>query len=181
MVLTSGDQLFQKLRVGDENAMHEIFTLYYPSVFFTIKRMLNNQSASEDIAQEVFIDLWNKREQISIVSNFESYLRRMAVNKTLNYIRSQKNNVFHEDLDNIQDLSFIDLEGSDGYKELEELIHQTIDKLPVQCKLIFVLSRFEDYSNKMIAEQLGISVKTVENQMTKAIKFIRTVIEIYKR
>lgn len=181
MVLTSSDVLFQKLVEGNENAMREIYHSFYASVYYSVNRMITDNSISEDLTQEVFIDLWVKRNQITVVKNFESYLRKMAVNKTLNYLRSKKNMIFHENADQLQDVGSNEFADGESFKELEELVHEAIDNLPPQCRLIFVLSRFEDFTNKMIAEHLGISVKTVENQMTKAIRTLKSVVEIHKR
>lgn len=181
MVLKISEILFGKLREGDQSAMKEIFTVYYTSVYHTIHRMINNHTTAEDIAQEVFIDLWTKREQLQINSNIEAYLRKMAVNKTLNHLRSIKNSIFHDDADDVHSTESFDPFVDESFHDLEETIHKCIDSMPTQRKLIFVLSRFEDYTNKMIADHLGLSIKTVENQMTKALKTLRHTIEYYKR
>jgi RNA polymerase sigma-70 factor (ECF subfamily) len=180
MVLTSSEILLSRLRNGDENAMREIFNTYYQAVFYSINRMLSNFAASEDLTQEVFLDIWLKREKLIITSSFQSYLQKMAINKTLNYLRSQKNQIFDKDISTLEDQYAEVVFQDNEIHELEEIMHQTIDNLPPQCKLIFVLSRFEDYSNKMIAEELNISIKTVENQMTKAIKILRLAIIKFK-
>ncbi len=180
MVELEGENLLKRIRQGDHTAMRELFMGHYDQVFLTVRRMVNDISTADDISQEVFIDIWSKRDSIFISSSLSSYIKRMAVNKTLNYIRKSKNQYFNEEIDentSIQDhsASLMDL------NSLEEYLHKSIDLLPAQCRLIFVLSRFEDMSNKEIAEHLSLSVKTIENQMTKALRTLKTALEIYKR
>ena len=105
----------------------------------------------------------------------------MAVNKSLNYIRDNKKLSFSVELDNQQSSNEPDYIQNENFREIKELLYNAIDKLPPQCKIIFVLSRFEDYSNKMIAQHLDISIKTVENQMTKALKILRNVSDNFYR
>lgn len=174
------ENLLTRIKQGDHNAMKAIFMAYYDLVFLTIRRMVNDFSTADDIAQEVFIDIWSKRNTITISSSLSSYVKKMAVNKTLNHIRQSKKQLFQEELD--VNISMPDhADGLMDLNSLEEYIHRHIDLLPEQCRLIFVLSRFEEMSNKEIAEHLGLSVKTIENQMTKALRTLKTALEIYKR
>ena len=87
----------------------------------------------------------------------------------------------HDDADDVHSTESFDPFVDESFHDLEETIHKCIDSMPAQRKLIFVLSRFEDYTNKKIADHLGLSIKTVENQMTKALKTLRHTIEYYKR
>ena len=165
------DQL-DRLQAGDKHALQEIFQAFYPKVCQTILRLVKDPATAEDLAQEVFFRFWQKREQIQINSSVEAYLRRMAVNEGLGYLRSKK--YFSEDLDNQVHLSA----GSTAeeqylHTELSDNIHQAIDGLPPKCREVFQLSRFEEMSYQEIANEMGISIKTVENQMGKALKILR--------
>lgn len=174
------ENLLTRIKQGDHNAMKSIFMAYYDLVFLTVRRMINDFSTADDIAQEVFIDIWSKRNTINISSSLSSYVKKMAVNKTLNHIRQSKKQLFQEELD--VNISMPDhTDGLMDLNSLEEYLHRHIDSLPDQCRLIFVLSRFEEMNNKEIAEHLGLSVKTIENQMTKALRTLKTALEIYKR
>jgi len=180
MVELEGENLLKRIRQGDHTAMRELFMGHYDQVFLTIRRMLSDIATTDDIAQEVFIDIWAKRDSIFISSSLSSYIKRMAVNKALNYIRQSKSQLFSNEIDEniaLRDHStdLMDL------NSLEEYLHKKIDMLPAQCRLVFVLSRFEEMSNKEIAEHLNLSVKTIENQMTKALKTLKIALEIYKR
>lgn len=181
MELENDDVLLDKLATNDWSSMNLIFKQYYKTVYYSAMRILSDMSIADDISQEVFIDLWSKRTEIKVQTNLEAYLRKMAVNKSLNYIRDNKKISFSVELDDHQSSNEPDYIQNENFREIKELLYNAIDKLPPQCKIIFVLSRFEDYSNKMIAKHLDISIKTVENQMTKALKILRNVSENFYR
>lgn len=169
-----------RLRAGDEAALEEVFHAYYANLCRTVYRVLPDAAMAEDLVQEVFYELWRKRANLEVKHGLGAYLRRAAVNKTLNYIRDQKLALTDEaalppDLASSQPGAAQQLETN----ELRERMHAAIDALPERCRLVFVLSRFEEYSNQEIADRLGIRVKTVENQMTKALRLLRSAIEPY--
>lgn len=140
-----------------------------------------DQNIAEDLAQEVFFDLWRKRDKLNIKTSLKAYLRRAAVNKTLNYIRDKKINFEEEDkipdLDNEQ-TSVIQKMSAD---ELQVKITAAIDSLPERCRIIFSLSRYEEMTYKEIAQKLDISIKTVENQISKALSILRVALGDYIR
>jgi RNA polymerase sigma-70 factor (ECF subfamily) len=172
-------ELLQLLRQNDEKAMAQIFRAHYAKVCLAIKRVIADEHVVEDLAQDVFYDLWRKRASIEITTSLRAYLRRAGVNKTLNYIRDKK--IKWDDEDKLPTVSVQApdavqvLEGQD----LKNTIEQAIDELPERCRLIFSLSRFEDMSYQQIADELDISIKTVENQMSKALKLLRSALAAY--
>jgi len=128
-----------------------------------------------DVVQEIFVWLWDHREHLDIQSSFKGYLLAAVKFKAANCIRNGK---IREDF--FREIAAIQLSPllpaavqSIEIKELEEVIRRTIDELPAQCRTIYQLSRKEQLSNKEIAHALGLSVKTVENQMTIALKRLR--------
>ncbi|HLP94855.1 MAG TPA: RNA polymerase sigma-70 factor [Saprospiraceae bacterium] len=172
---SSEQQLLSALRFGHEDALRQIFNRHYPLLLSDIYRLVQDESTCEDLAQELFVDLWNKRESLDIHTSLRAYLKRAAVNKTLNYLKSQKRFQYEEadDLNNMADHSDRDIRQKESQESLEKVLHAAIDTLPEKCRLVFNLSRFEQLSHKEIAEKLGISVKTIENQITKAMKVLR--------
>jgi RNA polymerase sigma-70 factor (ECF subfamily) len=174
--LDKGDnhQLLIALQNGDESALDKLFRTHYSYLCQTVYRVLPDRVLAEDLVQEVFYDLWRKREKLNVQQSWRAYLRRSAINRTLNYIRDQKMIVDDETA-----LPFdMSSEDADAGKlmEVDELkadITQAINALPERCRLVFSLSRFELLSNKEIAQHLDVSIKTVENQMTKALKLLR--------
>ena len=172
---TSEQHLLSALRFGNEAAFRQIFDRHYPLLLSDIYRLIPDEGTCKDLAQELFVDLWNKREQLDIHTSLRAYLRRAAVNKALNYIKATRRIQLDdaEDLGHLPDLSESDVQKQEQQDTLEDALHTAIDALPEKCRLVFNLSRFEQLSHREIAEKLGISVKTIENQITKAMKMLR--------
>jgi RNA polymerase sigma-70 factor, ECF subfamily len=170
------------LRNGDEQALKWIFNQYYGFLVNEINRILKDEDASKDIAQEVFAEIWKKRNQINIETSLKAYLRRAGYNRAINYIKIHKRMLLDNDADyELQFIADIAVDSNnDTSFSLEEKLHQTILLLPEKCRIVFNLSRFEQKSHKEIAEELGISVKTIENQITKALKFLRDEMQQFK-
>ena len=164
------------LQKDGEKAIEWLFQEHYAYLCRAVYKILPDSNLAEDLVQEVFFELWRRKDRIHITSSIKAYLRRTAVNKTLNYIRDQK--VKFDDEEKLPVLSSGEASANQQLEaeELQQLIDQTIDSLPERCRVVFVLSRFEDMSYKEIAEKLGISVKTVENQISKALKVLRRVL-----
>lgn len=171
--------IVNRLNNGDESVIRVLFDEYYEYLCRSIYRVVPDSSISEDIVQEVFMELWKKRESIKITTSIKAYLRRSALNRALNYLR--KNKVKFEEEVQIPDTGSLDGSGQTSMEvmELKDRIHAIIDDLPERCRMIFGMSRFEEMSYKEIAAALDISVKTVENQMSKALKILRVRLEPY--
>jgi len=156
-----------------------IFKQYYEVMCRTAIRITKERSLAEDIVQEVFFELYKKREKLKIES-LVGYLKRAVYNRSINKVKGRKD---HVDADEIAyELSDNGHNSQDEmeYGELETFINGVIDSLPEKCRLVFVLNRFEQLSYKEVAAKMNISVKTVENQMSKALKILRAEFEKYK-
>jgi len=165
--------LTTKLRTNDKTVLKDLFDAHYRPVCAAIHRLVGERGVTEDLAQQVFIRFWEKRETINITTSPGAYLHRMAINEALGWLRSKKNQSPDEITATTpfrpeQDVEDIYLQG-----ELEEKIKQAISTLPPRCMAIFKLSRFEGKRYQEIAEELGISPKTVEHQMGKALRVLR--------
>lgn len=171
-------ELLQQLSANNKQALKVIFDEYYDMVFYAVYRIVSDKNTAEDLSQDVFMRLWEKRHQIIINGSIGAYIRRMAINEGLGYLRKNKK----YDIEEIQDQhSPLTNSGEDTYidGELEQQIQQAIATLPPRCKTVFVLSRFEELSYKEISEKLDISPKTVENQISKALKIMRVALKSY--
>ena len=172
MVEPTDTKLLTALKEGDRSAFRQIFDRYYKYLVVTIHNLSSDDQMAHDITQDVFLEIWKRRDSLNI-SNLKSYLRRAAINKMLNRIKANRSNYFEPaDLPEQQ---------SDIAQPLEELkatnlqdaINKAMDHLPERCCMVFKLRRLEGLSLKEIAAQLDISPKTVENQLTKAMKIMR--------
>lgn len=171
--------ILTRLQTDDPLILNELFQSHYLMVCKTINRFIEDRSLTEDLAQEVFIRLWQKRNQLNITHSIGAYLRRMAINEALVHIR--KNKKYHIDELNptLHDSSEDGSEEQFLYGELKQHITLAIDMLPPRCRTVFQLSRFEELTYREIAEKLDISIKTVENQMGKALKILREKLKGY--
>jgi len=135
--------------------------------------MINDQQIAEDIAQEVFMELWKKREQLNITGSLKSYLTRAAFNKTLNHIRDQKIRLSDSKELEVEDFGGVEDVDQTNVDDLKRKIAEAVQLLPDRCRMVFLLSRDQQMTYQEIAEALDISIKTVENQISKALKILR--------
>ncbi|MGB8190504.1 MAG: RNA polymerase sigma-70 factor, partial [Chitinophagaceae bacterium] len=150
----------------------EYFEAYFEGLFTYAFTIVKDQAEAKDIAQSSFIKLWEKREEIDFSRSARAYLFTTVYHLSLNTARNKKiRSSHHENLKS--DQSFAPLYTSEQ-KEMMERIQQAIDQLPPRCKEVFVKSRLEAKKYAEIAQELSISIKTVEAQMGKALKFLKT-------
>lgn len=169
------------------NSFNEIYTSYYKKSFFFAKSYVHDDLAAEDIASESLIKLWEKLKTEKI-DYIEPLLLTILKNKALDYLKHEevKRTAFESMVDwHQQELSIriSTLESCDPNEifsdEVESIIRETLKLLPEQTQRIFLLSRFENKSNKEIAELMGISVKGVEYHISKALKALRITLKDY--
>lgn len=155
----------------DEYTFRYIYDLYFNDLCKSLNYYTSNVEVIEDIVQDLFVSLWENRENVSIF-HIKTYLFTSVRNKMLNLLRdSRKFEILLEE--HHIDLNQPDEEQSGFNEELYLLTREAIDTLPLKCKELFLLSKKENKTYKQIAEEKQISVKTVENQMGIAYKKIR--------
>lgn len=172
-------ELLELLREDPDKAIEMLFRQYYSFVCKMVYQVVPDAGVAEDIAQDIFFELWRKKEQININISLRAYLRRASLNRTLNYLRDRK--IKWEDDQALPDLQSEAIPISQVLEttELGQMIDKAIDELPEKCRLVFRLSRYEELSYQEIAQELDISVKTVENQISKALKMLRIALQPY--
>jgi RNA polymerase sigma-70 factor (ECF subfamily) len=173
-------QQIQALIAGDITAFEMIFRTYYQPLCSYAYTFLQDKEEAEEIVQGTFLSVWEKRQTIAIHTAVKPYLYAMVRNACLNVIKHEKIKQKHaaEEIA-LSPISYDSVAHAVATSELEVKIHQAMEKLPEQCRLVFKLSRFEELKYAEIAEQLSISVKTVENHMGKALKIMREQLKDY--
>ena len=157
-----------------------LFRTYYQPLCNYAFTFVQDRDEAEEIVQSTFLNIWEKRENLSIHTGVKPYLYAMVRNACLNVLKHEKIKQQHATMEMaIAERSIESVASTVIASELEAKIHDAMDHLPEQCRLIFKLSRFEDLKYAEIAEQLNISIKTVENQMGKALRIMRDQLRDY--
>ncbi len=164
--------LLKLIREDDKLAFKYLFHKYMDNLCQFIDFFIHDKAGSEDLALDLFASIWENRKGLEIRQSFKSYLFQAARNKALTYLRDKKE---YAGLDEAEFL--IDADGDATFEaetnELYLLIEEAITMLPERCREIYRKSRDEDMSNREIATRMQISEKTVENQITIALKKIK--------
>jgi RNA polymerase sigma-70 factor (ECF subfamily) len=158
----------------DKAGFEELFRSFFPGLVLFAQKYLPDQDTSKEIVHNVFLNLWEKRETIDSSSSLKSYLFTSVYNRCLNHIRDQKK--FDKDESRLQGLDSSEFYDGTDYleeQELEQRIFDALQALPEKCREVFTMNRFEGLKYAEIAEKLNISIKTVEAQMSKALKILR--------
>lgn len=171
--------LFRRIQEGNVDAFNELFQLYYPKLRAFAINYVKQKEVAEELSSELFIKLWLKRDKLEQVLRPEIYLFISIKNACLNFIRSEKRNLkTFEQKPELESLEVISSNHNEFMeeKELNHLLCLAVEALPSQRKIIFKLIKEEGLKSKAVAEILGISVRTVENQLYKALRSIADVL-----
>lgn len=167
--------LLQRMSAGDREAFSIIFRKYYGKTLRFLSLLTEDESAAKDIAQDIFLKLWNNRRSVTIRS-LENYLFVASRNAGLDYLKSAGRGGVP-----LGEISASHISGSASPEQqldaslLNERIMRVIDNMPARRKEVFMLSRLKGESNGQIAKQLGISKKTVENHISSALDTLRKI------
>ena len=166
----------------------QLFRKYYANLLFYAARMVGEEDA-EDVVQEVFVELWHRRDSVTVGEQIQAFLYRAVYTRALNLLK-------HRDIKNSYEAAmqevynkralFYQPDDNDVLKRIEDRelrkhIVSAIDELPEKCKLVFKLSYLHNMKNKDIAEAMDVSLRTVEAHMYKALRFLRSRLEGYIR
>ena len=168
------------LKEGDLTVFEMHFRAYYQPLCHYAYSFIKDKDEAEEVVQSTFLSFWEKKESIDIKTSLKSYLYTMVRNTCLNVIKHEKIKQKHatEELA-VGERTHESVSHKVIANELEYRIQDAMEKLPEQCRLIFKLSRFEELKYAEIAGQLNLSIKTVENQMGKALKIMREQLKDY--
>lgn len=169
-------ELFRRIAAGDQEAFSIIFRNYSNPLYWYAFKLLNSEFWAEELVQEVFVQLWSKRELLADVESPSAYMYRMIGNKALNRIRRQELEVKMQyfaahtlHLSGAEEMTH-----GDKWDQVQTLLQAAVNSLPEQQKRIYQLKYQQGFSYEEIAGMLSISVNTVRNHMTKALQAIRS-------
>jgi len=172
--MTSPDQeVLRAISNGDKQAFRQVFNSCYESLCHYAFTILKDMDEAEDTVQAVFLKIWESRTQLDIRHNLRSYLFRTVYHKCINQLEHRVVKLKYQDHGRRERSADVQLPEV-FTDELEENIKKAIGKLPPQCRNVFLLSRYEELRYAEIAKRLNISVNTVENQVSKALKILRS-------
>lgn len=171
----SDRSLTEKIRAGDRDAFSALFRSLYPNLCALAARRVGSPDIAEELVQDVFLRVWERRERLDPEQSVTRYLYRAARNAAMNHLKHRR--ISERSTDQV----ILSLHPSQetpedrlGYSELLEAAQEAIDQLPDRCREIFLLSRQGELKYSEIAQLLGLSIKTVETQMGRALKSLRT-------
>jgi RNA polymerase sigma-70 factor (ECF subfamily) len=179
------DEILKKIIAGDESSFEKVYRFYYPRLIYFASQYLLDSEVSKNIVQDVFTELWDKKISLRNDTNLNAWLFTVAKNKSLkiisqlrsrqkhdNYLRYRQLDVNYKSLFDFDTSNFI-------FEELQSQIEKSLIKLTPACRKIFEMSRFEDKKNREIAEELNLSIKTVEAQISKALRSLKADLKDY--
>ncbi|MDR2272291.1 MAG: RNA polymerase sigma-70 factor [Sphingobacterium sp.] len=172
----SDEELIILIQQDDNIAFEALYERYWKKLYYQAARKTDSLEDAQEIVQNIFTSIWLRRKQLHIESTVSSYLAVAVKYKVFKYLAQRyKREVFDHDND------WVDFDNSTEdwlrFEELRIRLEQLVSALPEKCQLIFKLSREQGLTYKQIAEELDISVKTVETQLSRALKKIRAGIQ----
>ena len=181
------EQLVDSINRGELEAFRQLYKEFYPSLCIYAKNFTRNKEIAEEVVQDVFISIWERKGHLNIESSFKSFLFVSVRNGCLNHLKHlqviNKFNVYYTQLlKDAQELFNVSQETGDSLliaNELEKKILAEIELLPEQCRKIFIMSRFDCLKHQEIAEKLGVTINTVHRQTSIALEKLRFAVKNY--
>ncbi|MCW1734359.1 RNA polymerase sigma factor [Anaerorudis cellulosivorans] len=172
--------LIRAFKNGDQKAFEKLFERYHKKLYAYLMRLLDSKEDAEEIVQESFIKIWEKREEFIEGYSFDAFLFKIAKNTFLNFTREKVNRRVFED--HFQLINEVESGKTDDYvifKETREIIRLIIEGMPPRRREVFMMRKVEGLSRKEISEKLGISVITVDSQLLKANTYLKDELKKY--
>ncbi len=172
--------LIERVGKGDHTAFELLFRFYYPGLLVYARQFVVDTMQAEEIVQDFFVKFWQKHQSVKPVDSLKSYFFSSVKNKSLNALKHQRVEERY-----IREIALLSddhlLYDPDLYiaSELQEKIKASVDTLPGRCREIFILSRMNGLDNETIAQQLQLSKRTVETQISNALKILRVELKEY--
>ncbi len=174
--IQSDEELIQQLSEGNKSAFSVLYQRHWEELFITAARVLRGREGAMDVVQDVFVSFWNRRSELQIQGSLKAYLHTSVRYHCIHFIEK---NITRRDYLSVLAETIINSTPADAeteiqLKQLKEIIHQAIEKMPDKMKVVYKLSRQEHLTHKQISEHLNISVETVRKHIQHALHLIRT-------
>ena len=180
MIQIPDSDILLAIRQGNERVYETVFRKYYQTLCNYACGILKDIDDAEEVVQSIFLKLWEQREVIEINVSLKSYLYRAVHNTCMNRLKHLKiQDSYRQYVGKYLEDTFDSATDMMSKNELQNRISQALEKLPEQCRIIFKMSRFEELKYQEIADKLGLSIKTIENQIGKALRIMRTELSDY--
>jgi RNA polymerase sigma-70 factor, ECF subfamily len=168
----SDHEMMPAIRDGNKDAFREVFHQCYADLCQYASTILKDMDEAEDVVQSMFIKIWEKRETLNVEHTIRTYLYKAVYNQCINLLDHRKIKLKHQEYGSYEARNLV--QHPEVFpEELEAHIKAAINELPEQCRRVFILSRYEEMRYAEIAQQLKISVNTIENQISKALRILR--------
>jgi RNA polymerase sigma-70 factor (family 1) len=177
-------EIIDALKTRDKRRFEKFYKTYYRPLFTVAFRYVGRTETAEEIVQDVFINIWNKADQLNIQVSMKSYLFRSVINSSLNHIKKEKRELEKQSAYRIVYNQELETEEEDTNVAEEALfkgLEDALARLPEKCKQVMYLSRFGKLKQQEIADQLEISIKTVKNHLTYGFKKLREHLEKHQQ
>ena len=165
-------QCLYGIRHHNHHAFTTLYLKYFQGLVLVSDKYVKDIDVAKEIVQDVFLKMWESPVGLEHVTSIKPYLYRTVINASLNHLKRQKNIMQHH-VKIADEITYDSIDALHEEQELKLLIYNEIENLPPQCKKVFKMSRFDGLKYREIAVMLGISEKTVENHMVKALKILR--------
>ena len=164
----------QKIQINNQKEFQKIYLQFFNGLSNYASTILRDRESAKDVVQEVFLDLWKKRNDLVIKTTLDAYLLRAVKFKSIDFIRKATTKQQYAASVSAQEIGYQEQEhDEEDTKEKKQQIAFAIAQLPPKCRTDFLMSRVHGFTYKEIAQEMNISVKTVENQLSRAFKMLR--------
>lgn len=171
---------FDSIKKGNIKAYEALFRAYYKPLIIYSERIVNDHDDANEVVQDIFMKLWEKRKTLEIRSSVSSYLYRAVYNNSLQLLKRKKLELKYKQYKLHHKDNSVNPSNEMIATELNHKIGLLFEQLPENCRIIFKLNRYDGMKYREVAEHLSISIKTVEANMTKALKYFREHLSEYK-
>jgi RNA polymerase sigma-70 factor (family 1) len=169
------ERIWRSIQRRDGNAFDKFYLDHYKNFLLAAFNYLKDAGLAQEAVNDVFVKIWGNADRIEIESSLKAYVYRAVINRSLDMIDKNKRRQGHQlELSRLPEETF-ELRGMEE-NELKIRLYKAIDQLPQQCQKVFRMSRFEELKQQEIADRLGISIKTVKNHITHALKQLNKVL-----